>query len=212
MNQEEIKEDFIKLEEEKGVSTGINGPDQENVASVANMDQIYSIYNVNYSINSISDSNQIIQSIPPPPQVQILGPTLIGPMPIGIYPYPIYSICNCQQIRYVPQPMPIPQKIAPDYASVPLKRKSKLVPIAPNLQKSGLDVLSDVATNERGGADYRIDARIRYEICSTCNKTKPISQFTLRSSGERTHTCEICSARKRNYYQRVSSIKRQRKS
>lgn len=46
------------------------------------------------------------------------------------------------------------------------------------------------------------EARRVYETCSTCNQHKPLTEFTLKRTGEHTHTCKVCSERKKNYYKR----------
>lgn len=46
------------------------------------------------------------------------------------------------------------------------------------------------------------ESRRVYETCSTCNQHKPLTEFTLKRTGEHTHTCKVCSERKKNYYKR----------
>lgn len=212
MNERDLVNKSNQSLKQNNVVTDTNKSIEGNVMSINNLSQISSLYSVNYSINSLCDSNQVIQNIPPPPQPQFFAPPLPGPMPIAVYPCPIYPIYNCQQINFVPQPTPVPYSRVPGKLPIPPKHRYKLVPIAPNLQKSGLDILSEVATNDNRRTDYEINGRFRYETCSTCNKTKPLNSFTKKNSGERTHTCLSCSMRKKNYYQRTAAVKRQRRS
>lgn len=211
MNERGLINEANKSLKQNKVVTDVNKSINGNVISINDLSQISSLYSMNYSINSLCDSNQVIQNIPPPPQPQFFVPPVPTPIPMSVYPCPIYPIYNYQQLNFVTPPIPIPQSRVPGKLPIPPKHKYKLVPIAPNLQKSGLDILSDIATNENHGGDYGINGRVRYEICSTCNKTKPMNSFTKKSTGERTHTCIACSMRKKNYYQRTAAIKRQRK-
>lgn len=51
-------------------------------------------------------------------------------------------------------------------------------------------------------APKKRESRRVYETCSTCNQHKPLTEFTLKRTGEHTHTCKVCSERKKNYYKR----------